>query len=93
MDSQESHRSRKQILSPIAGAPIPSVRIQRATLHPNIFRKRLLSIDGNPGPGDWVAIFCTEPESVLFAYGIYNPKAEVAVRISTPGALTISSNE
>ncbi len=81
MDSQESHRSRKQILSPIAGAPIPSVRIQRATLHPNIFRKRLLSIDGNPGPGDWVAIFCTEPESVLFAYGIYNPKAEVAVRI------------
>jgi 23S rRNA (cytosine1962-C5)-methyltransferase len=58
-----------------------SVTLQRATLHPNVFRKRLLSIDGNPGPGDWVAIYRSEPEHSLFAYGIYNPKAEVAVRI------------
>ncbi|MFO0014476.1 MAG: class I SAM-dependent rRNA methyltransferase [Planctomycetota bacterium] len=81
MSQQESHRSRKQFLSPTLGDPIPSVTIQRPTLHPNIFRKRLLSIEGNPGPGDWVAIYGAEPENALFAYGIYNPKAEVAVRI------------
>jgi 23S rRNA (cytosine1962-C5)-methyltransferase len=81
MISNESPRNRSRSLTPVAGEPIPTVTIQRATLHPNIFRKRLLSIDGNPGPGDWVAIYRAEPEHALFAYGIYNPKAEVAVRI------------
>lgn len=81
MLSHESPRSRRQSLTPAVGDPLPSVTIQRATLHPNIFRKRLLSIDGDPGPGDWVAIYRSEPDHALFAYGIYNPKAEVAVRI------------
>ncbi|MFN6130049.1 MAG: class I SAM-dependent rRNA methyltransferase [Planctomycetota bacterium] len=81
MSTHESQRSRKQELSPSPGDPMPSVTIQRPTLHPNIFRKRLQSIEGNPGPGDWVAIHGAEPDNALFAYGIYNPKAEVAVRI------------
>jgi len=117
-------------LSPSANASLASVTIQRGTLHPNIFRKRLLDIRGNPGGGDWVAVYRVEPEPTrrvnvrqelqsdeenppdnaskeggdvsnrgrsrgvspgqtepqnsepgLFGYGIYNPKAEVAVRL------------
>lgn len=108
-------------LTPNASGPMASVTMQRATLHPNVFRKRLLSIDGNPGAGDWVAVYRVEPEPTrnmdrqpsserpqnggrpvegrpprrdersspsvspeaptIFGYGIYNPKAEVAVRL------------
>lgn len=108
-------------LTPSSSGPMASVTMQRATLHPNVFRKRLLSIDGNPGPGDWVAVYRVEPEPTrnmdrqpsserqpngarqggdrpvrrddrppanmsqdapsIFGYGIYNPKAEVAVRL------------
>lgn len=96
-------------LSPASNASLASVTLQRATLHPNVFRKRLLEIQGNPSPGDWVAMYRVEPEPTrraanatssepegdaggrnvtavgaapsLFGYGIYNPKAEVAVRI------------
>jgi len=68
-------------------------------LHPNIYRKRILSIEGNPSAGDWVAVYhqqsdvldrdnadrsvsktrASEPSQ--FAYGIYNPRSEVAVRM------------
>ncbi len=69
-------------------------------LHPNIYRKRLLRVEGNPTPGDWVAVYHMnsdyperdsegrrsgktkqQDEPVLFAYGIYNPRSEVAVRL------------
>jgi 23S rRNA (cytosine1962-C5)-methyltransferase len=46
-----------------------SVTIQRATLHPNIFRKRLLDIEGNPGAGDWVAVYRVEPEPTRRVFG------------------------
>jgi len=105
MQSSPSSRGRRP-LSPSASGAMASVTIQRATLHPNIFRKRILSIEGNPGAGDWVSVYRVEPEPrrgadndeatqgddapssserreapSLFGYGIYNPKAEVAVRL------------
>lgn len=66
---------------------IGRVYVQRATRHPNIFRKRLERIEGNPQGGDWVAVYALEvehqrlAEPKLFGYGIYNPRAEVAVRL------------
>jgi len=62
----------------------------RPSRHPNIFRKRIERAEGNPQPGDWVAVYATDMdpnenhnkhEPVLFGYGIYNPRSEVAVRL------------
>ncbi len=40
-----------------------SVFVRRFTSHPNIFRKRIERIEGNPLPGDWVAVYCLEPNA------------------------------
>lgn len=84
-----------------AAPETPFVVVPRTTLHPNIFRKRLLQVEGRPRPGDWVAVYAKESgpssnslgEAVseasaqkdssprLFAYGIFNDKSEIAVRI------------
>ncbi len=40
-------------------ASIPAVYVARPMLHPNIFRKRILRIEGRPKPGDWVAVYST----------------------------------
>jgi 23S rRNA (cytosine1962-C5)-methyltransferase len=62
----------------------------RPSRHPNIFRKRIERAEGNPQPGDWVAVYATDMdpnenqqkhEPLLFGYGIYNPRSEVAVRL------------
>ncbi len=60
------------------------VILQRRTSHPSVFRKRIESINGKPRLGDWVRVFHLESETgqpTPFAFGIYNPKSEVAVRI------------
>lgn len=72
--------------------------------HPNIFRRRIEHVEGNPQAGDWVAVYAqprvlaaedsgvdssqytprsevVEAEPRLFAYGIYNPKSSIAVRL------------
>lgn len=87
-------------LIPATNAPMPAVYVNRPILHPNIFKKRLLGVDGNPAPGSWVAVYHTnsdypvrdsdgrksgrtnqQDEPTLFAYGIYNPRSEVGVRL------------
>jgi 23S rRNA (cytosine1962-C5)-methyltransferase len=88
-------------LVPDRAAPMPIVHVNRPMLHPNIYRKRILRIEGRPLPGQWVAVYhqqsntrdrntednreqpnSTEThEPSLFAYGIYNPRSEVAVRL------------
>ncbi|GAB5404001.1 MAG: class I SAM-dependent rRNA methyltransferase [Aureliella sp.] len=70
---------------------IASATTAKRTSHPNIFRKRISEIAGSPGPGDWVAVSSKEladseasptaPLAQPFAYGIYNPKSEVAIRL------------
>lgn len=107
-------------LVPQKNSAMPAVHVSRPMLHPNIYRKRILHIEGNPAPGDWVAVYHQQSDvqdrggrkasadslgpsaygnrnprmgdrsrrdgeivenPSLFAYGIYNPRSEVAVRL------------
>ncbi len=83
-------------LVPQQNAAMGAIYVSRPMLHPNIYRKRILEIEGNPRPGEWVAVYHRgtahgredeDREPVgngtpqLFAYGIYNPRSEVAVRL------------
>lgn len=86
-------------LVPARNATMPIVHVNRPMLHPNIYRKRILSIEGNPSAGDWVAVYHQQSDVLdrdnvdrsvsktrasdpsQFAYGIYNPRSEVAVRM------------
>ncbi|MEQ1826901.1 MAG: class I SAM-dependent rRNA methyltransferase [Pirellula sp.] len=101
-------------LVPAPNSEMAAVHISRAMLHPNIYRKRILEIEGNPIAGQWVAVYhqsqhrdndserndTDQPDRLsaygppkainpraatttpqLFAYGIYNPRSEVAVRL------------
>ena len=77
-------------LVPNPSEPIARVYMPRPIRHPNIFRKRIERAEGNPQPGDWVAVYATDMDPnenqkkhdpLLFGYGIYNPRSEVAVRL------------
>ena len=77
-------------LVPNPSEPIARVYMPRPSRHPNIFRKRIERAEGNPQPGDWVAVYATDMDPnenqkkhdpLLFGYGIYNPRSEVAVRL------------
>jgi 23S rRNA (cytosine1962-C5)-methyltransferase len=99
-------------LVPPSNSSMAAVHVSRPMLHPNIYRKRILDIEGNPGAGEWVAVYHHQPPreprsnarasdrstgspygprsarpqpeegpAQLFAYGIYNPRSEVAVRL------------
>lgn len=75
---------RAMALWPPANESLASVTLAKRTTHPSVFRKRIRHIDGNPRVGDWVAVYhedAAQGPPVLFAYGIYNPKSEVAVRL------------
>lgn len=64
---------------------LPQVVLKKKTSHPNIFRKRIEHIEGNPQAGDWVAVYYSDEELAtpeLFAYGLYNSKSEIAVRLA-----------
>ncbi len=64
-------------------ANLAAAVLDKPTTHPNVFRKRIRHLSGTPKRGEWVAVYHTheteEPE--LFAYGLYNPKSEIALRI------------
>lgn len=72
-----------QSLTIPASAQLAAVVLDKPTTHPNVFRKRIRDTSGTPRRGDWVAVYHTfevsEPQ--LFAYGLYNPKSEIALRI------------
>lgn len=71
-------------LSPPPAANLAAVILSKPTNHPTVFRKRIQHIDGHPQTGDWVGVYHVATESgrpELFAYGLYNPKSEVAVRL------------
>lgn len=52
-------------------------------LHPYVYRKRIQRMEGNPRAGDWVAVYHTEDQATpqLFAYGLYNDRSEIAIRL------------
>lgn len=67
-----------------ANQPLANAVISRRTTHPTVYRKRIIELDGNPSAGDWVRVYHTDTDSgqpQAFAYGIYNPKSEVAIRL------------
>lgn len=71
-------------LSPLPSGPMAEAIITRRTTHPTVYRKRIVQLTGNPRTGDWVRVFHSDTESgepVAFAYGLYNPKSEVALRL------------
>lgn len=50
----------QRALSPDPNQPIARVYVRWYMLQPNIFRKRILRMEGNPRPGDWVAVYAVE---------------------------------
>jgi 23S rRNA (cytosine1962-C5)-methyltransferase len=67
-------------LSPPADAVLPVVTIGSEIRHPSIYKKRISDVEGFPEPGDWVAVKA-EPKGNFLGYGIYNPMAEISLRV------------
>lgn len=70
---------------PTAG-PLPAVHLRSVRIHPHLFRKLIGHVDAAARPGDLVAVHT--PQGDLLGHGLYNPRAEIAVRMlnfdSTP---------
>ncbi|MGN6135521.1 MAG: class I SAM-dependent rRNA methyltransferase, partial [Aureliella sp.] len=66
-----------------AAADLVAVILDKPTTHPNVFRKRIRHLSGTPRRGDWVAVYHAQENGPpqLFAYGLYNPKSEIALRL------------
>lgn len=63
---------------PTAGT-LPTVRLRSVRRHPHLFRKLIGQVPSSVRPGDLVAV--ETPEGQLFGHGLYNPRAEIAVRM------------
>ncbi len=50
----------QRALSPDPNQSIARIYVRWYMLQPNIFRKRILRMEGNPRPGDWVAVYAVE---------------------------------
>jgi 23S rRNA (cytosine1962-C5)-methyltransferase len=62
-----------------AGEPLPTVRLSSVRRHPHLFRKLIGDVDSSARPGDLVAVYT--PQGELFGHGLYNPRAEITVRM------------
>src|SRR6266700_7598668 len=62
-----------------SSGPLPTVRLRSVRLHPHLFRKLVDKVDPAARPGDLVAV--QTPQGVLLGHGLYNPHAEIAVRM------------
>ena len=63
--------------------PLPVVRLRSVRIHPHLFRKLIGEVDPATRPGDLVAV--QTPQRELLGHGLYNPRAEIAVRMLTFG--------
>jgi len=70
-------------------ARLPSVWLKSAGLHPLIYRKRIARVDRAAGAGDLVAVH-DEQEHV--GYGLFNPKAELSLRMLSWGNELVDEN-
>lgn len=66
-----------------ADQPLPRVVAKSVGLHPLLYRKRIEQVDPSARAGDLVAVY--DPENRLTGFGLFNPKAEIAVRMLTLG--------
>lgn len=60
------------------------VTLRSVRRHPLLFRKLIGRVDDSARPGDVVAVHT--PQGALLGYGLYNPRAEMTVRMLTVGA-------
>jgi len=58
---------------------LPGVQAKSVGLHPLIYRKRIERTSREVTPGDLVEV--SGPDGKLAGYGLYNPKAELALRM------------
>ena len=73
-----------QPICPPSNSRLASVYLSKPTSHPTVYRKRIKQVIGKPEVGDWVSLYHQElddQEPKLFAYGLFNPKSEIAVRV------------
>lgn len=71
-------------LGPRSSDPIPVVRMKSRSLHPLMYRRRLED-SGGAKAGDLVAVYA-EQGAQPFAYGLYNSRSELCVRLLWHGA-------
>lgn len=69
-------------LAPEPG-PLPRIVVRGAVWHPFIYRRQLGDFDPAARPGDLVEL--TNPAGVTQGFGLFNPKAELAVRVLKTG--------
>lgn len=63
---------------------IPTVRLRSVRRHPHLFQKLIGSVDPHTQPGDLVRVLT--PEGAPWGFGLYNPRAEIAVRMLSYGS-------
>ncbi len=68
-----------------ADGPLPRVRLRSVRMHPHLFRKLIGDVDAAVRPGDLVAV--ETPQGELLGHGLYNSRAEIAVRMLTYGLI------
>jgi 23S rRNA (cytosine1962-C5)-methyltransferase len=61
------------------GVTLPKVFVKSPTGHPYLFRKRIDRFDAALRPGDLAAVYVDRGS--VFAYGLFNPRAEICVRL------------
>src|SRR5262249_44700490 len=66
-----------------SGTELPKVCLRSVRLHPQLFRKLVDKVDPFALPGDLVAVYT--PQGELLGHGLFNPRAEIAVRMLTFG--------
>src|SRR5262245_46511694 len=64
-------------------ATLPRVSLRSVRLHPHLFSKLIDKVDSSARPGDLVAVHT--PQGELLGYGLYNPRAEIVIRMLTFG--------
>ncbi len=69
-------------LSPLPGEKLPVVEVRAPIMHPFLYRKRLGQFPNSAAPGDWVQLMVGRD---IFGWGLFNPHAEIAVRMLQPG--------
>jgi 23S rRNA (cytosine1962-C5)-methyltransferase len=75
-------KQRHELMPPASGS-IPSVHLKSFTRAPLVYRKRIARTE-QARPGDLVAVYAERNQP--FAYGLYNPRSELALRIMWRGA-------
>jgi 23S rRNA (cytosine1962-C5)-methyltransferase len=64
--------------------PLPQIVVKSPTRHPYLYRKRLGEFDKRARHGDLVRLVL--PDGATFGHGLFNPRAQIAVRVLALGA-------